>query len=99
MLTWLVSVFVAMLALSLVSQLVDEAGPPIVLDPEHKLEIPPPPQSMYKLGKEAIGQTLSKDQPPIQTPTQEQDSDLTPSSNKHQHTSSDTETPHVPREH
>ncbi|GJL63588.1 MAG: hypothetical protein NPIRA04_22420 [Nitrospirales bacterium] len=52
-LTWVISFIAVLFALSLVSQLVEEVGPPILLDPEHKLEMPPPPQSMYQMGQEA----------------------------------------------
>ena len=52
-LTWAISILFALFAISLVIQLVDEAGPPILLDPDHKLEMPPPPKSKYQMGREA----------------------------------------------
>ncbi len=52
-LIWVISLLMIMLALSFVVQLVDEVGPPILLDPEHRLEIPPPPESMYRMGQES----------------------------------------------
>ena len=55
-LAWTISILFALFSISFVIQLVDEAGTPILLDPKHKLEIPPPPKSMYQMGKEARAQ-------------------------------------------
>lgn len=60
-LTWVISFIAVLFALSLVSQLVEEVGPPILLDPEHKLEMPPPPQSMYQMGREATSQPATQE--------------------------------------
>jgi len=60
-LTWVISFIAVLFALSLVSQLVEEVGPPILLDPEHKLEMPPPPQSMYQMGREANPQPATQE--------------------------------------
>ncbi len=88
----------AMLAVTLVIQLVDEAGPPVVLDPDHKLEIPPPPTSMYKIGKEFLEQSSTQEQPLVETSTQEPASPLTPSPNEQQQSPIDTEIPHATTE-
>ena len=63
-LAWAVSIFFALIAISFVIQLVDDAGDPIVLDPNHKLELPPPPQSMYRIGNESQRHPTQTDQTP-----------------------------------
>jgi len=80
-LTGIISFMAILFALSFVSQLVDEVGPPILLDPEHKLEIPPPPRSMYQMGKDA--NTPPATEKDLIPPHSEKDSSLhlTPSGN------------------
>ncbi len=50
---WTLSILFALFAVSFVIQLVDDAGTPILLDADNKLELPPPPKSMYQMGKDA----------------------------------------------
>ena len=65
---WTFSILFALLAISFVIQLVDEAGTPILLDPNHKLEMPPPPKSMYQMGKDVTKQPSSPPAPSNETP-------------------------------
>ncbi|MGB0911353.1 MAG: hypothetical protein ACPGYT_13405 [Nitrospirales bacterium] len=51
-LAWTLSILFALFAISFVIQLVDDAGTPFLLDADNKLEIPPPPKTMYQMGKE-----------------------------------------------
>ncbi len=67
-LAWTLSILFALLAISFVIQLVGDAGTPILLDPNHKLEMPPPPKSIYQIGKDAANQSSS----PTNSPTEKQ---------------------------
>ena len=53
-LTWALSITLTLFAASVVIQLVDDVGAPILLDPENKLPLPPPPKSMYQMPQESL---------------------------------------------